>query len=77
MSVIINATPLIALAVVDQLELLPQIFGDVLVPTTVYNEVVSQGLERPGAQIIARVDWLQSISPRTTSSVEPLLLGLD
>jgi predicted nucleic acid-binding protein len=29
MSVIINATPLIALAVVDQLELLPQIFGDV------------------------------------------------
>jgi predicted nucleic acid-binding protein len=47
MSVIINATPLIALAVVDQLELLPQIFGDVIVPTTVYNEVVGQGLERP------------------------------
>jgi len=77
MSVIINATPLIALAVVEQLELLPQIFGEVIVPTTVYNEVIGQGLERPGAQIIAQTDWLQIVAPKTASSVEPLLLGLD
>ena len=77
MSVIINATPLIALAVVEQLELLPQIFGEIIVPTTVYNEVIGQELERPGAQIIAQADWLQIVSPKTTSSVEPLLLGLD
>ena len=77
MSVIINATPLIALAVVEQLELLPQIFGEIIVPTTVYNEVIGQGLERPGAQIIAQTDWLQIVSPKTTSSVEPMLLGLD
>ena len=77
MSVIINATPLIALAVVEQLELLPQIFGEIIVPTTVYNEVIGQGLERPGAQIIAQANWLQIVSPKTTSSVEPMLLGLD
>ena len=76
MSVIINATPLIALAVVEQLELLPQIFGEVIVPTTVYNEVIGQGLDRPGAQLITQANWLQIVSPKTTSSVEPLLLGL-
>ena len=58
MTVIINATPLIALAVVDQLELLPQIFGNVIIPTTVYNEVVGQGLERPGAHRITQTSWL-------------------
>jgi predicted nucleic acid-binding protein len=77
MSAIVNATPLIALAVVDQLELLPQVFGDIIVPTAVYDEVIGQGLERPGAQIIAQANWLQVMSPKTTYTIEPLLLGLD
>jgi predicted nucleic acid-binding protein len=46
MSAIVNATPLIALALVDQLDLLPQIFGEITVPTTVYNEVIGQGIDR-------------------------------
>jgi predicted nucleic acid-binding protein len=77
MSAIVNATPLIALAVVDQLDLLPQILGDIIVPTTVHNEVIRQGLERPGAQLIAQAKWLQVVSPKTTSTIEPFLLGLD
>jgi predicted nucleic acid-binding protein len=77
MSVIVNATPLIALAVVDQLDLLPQVFGDIIVPTAVYNEVIRQGLARPGAEIIAQANWLQVMPPQTTYTIEPLLLGLD
>ena len=77
MSVIVNATPLIALALVDQLDLLPRIFSDVIVPTTVYGEVIGQGLERPGAQLIAQADWLRVASPKTTTTIEPFLLGLD
>ena len=77
MSAIVNATPLIALAVVDQLDLLPQILGDIIVPTTVHNEVIRQGLERPSAQLIAQAKWLQVVSPKTTSTIEPFLLGLD
>ena len=77
MSAIVNATPLIALAVIDQLDLLPQIFGDIIVPTTVHHEVIGRGLERPGAQLIAQAAWLQVISPQATATIEPLLLGLD
>lgn len=77
MRAIVNATPLIALALVDQLDLLPQIFSEITVPTTVYDEVVGQGLERPGAQAIAQTQWLQVMAPTAVSTVEPLLLGLD
>lgn len=77
MKVIVNATPLIALALVDQLDLLPQIFGEIITPTTVYHEVSGQGLNRPGAQIIKQAEWLQVVSPQTVSTIEPLLLGLD
>lgn len=61
MSVIVNATPLIALALVNQLDLLPQIFDEIIVPKPVYDEVTNQGLERPGARAIAGVDWLKVI----------------
>jgi predicted nucleic acid-binding protein len=77
MTAIVNATPLIALALVDQLDLLPRIFGEIIVPTTVYDEVVGQGLERPGAQGISQAQWLQVMAPTTVSTIEPLLLGLD
>jgi predicted nucleic acid-binding protein len=77
MRAIVNATPLIALALVDRLDLLPRIFGEIIVPTTVYDEVIGQGLERPGAQAIAQAQWLQVMAPTTVSTVEPLLLGLD
>jgi predicted nucleic acid-binding protein len=56
---------------------LPRIFGEIIVPTTVYDEVIGQGLERPGAQAIAQAQWLQVMAPTTVSTVEPLLLGLD
>lgn len=77
MTAIVNATPLIALALVDQLDLLPQIFGEITVPTTVYNEVTGQGMDRPGAQTIAQAEWLQVVSPQTAPTIEPMLLGLD
>ena len=39
MKVVVNATPLIALSLVERLDLLPQMFSEVLVPSAVYEEV--------------------------------------
>jgi predicted nucleic acid-binding protein len=77
MSAIVNATSLIALAVVNRLDLLSQIFGEVIVPTAVYQEVVSTEMDRPGAQIIAQAKWLKVMSPQAVPTLEPILLGLD
>jgi predicted nucleic acid-binding protein len=62
---------------VNQLDLLPRIFGEIIVPTTVYDEVIGQCLERPGAQAIAQAQWLQVMAPAAVSTVEPLLPGFD
>jgi len=53
MKAIVNATPLIALALIDRLDLLPDIFDEVIVPEAVYNEVVRGGAGRPGAEKVA------------------------
>lgn len=77
MKATVNATPLISLALVNQLDLLYTIFDDVLVPQAVYEEVVVQGSHKPGAKLIVQANWLQIQSPLETLAFEPFLLGLD
>jgi predicted nucleic acid-binding protein len=77
MRVVVNATPLIALALPDRLELLRQMLDEILVPATVYDEVVVKGAGRAGAATVSEADWLQVASPQMTPTIEPMLLGLD
>ena len=77
MKVIVNATPLIALALLDRLDLLPQLFEEIIVPQAVYEEVVVSGAGKPGAGALAAAEWLRVIAPEETATIEPLLLGLD
>ncbi len=49
MKVVCNASPLINLARIGQLALLPRIFGRILVPEAVWQEVVEDGQGQPGA----------------------------
>ncbi|MDY7005649.1 MAG: hypothetical protein SWX82_17380 [Cyanobacteriota bacterium] len=48
MKVVVNATPIIALAILQRLELLPQLFEEVFVPPIVFQEVAIQGANQPG-----------------------------
>ena len=59
-TVIINAGPLMALAKLNQLHLLAELYTEVTVPDAVYAEVVTQGLARgePDA-LIVRLFWNQ------------------
>ncbi|MFN8492567.1 MAG: DUF3368 domain-containing protein [Caldilineaceae bacterium] len=77
MNAVINSTPLITLAIVGQLDLLPQLFDAVIVPTSVFNEVTAQGLQRPGAYTVAQANWLIVQSPALISPWPPSMLGLD
>ncbi len=77
MKAVVNATPLIALARVDQLALLNQLFDEVLVPPAVYQEVTVQGVNLPGAALVMQSDWIRVQAPVTPPTIEPLLLGLD
>ena len=77
MKVVVNATPLIALSLIGELDLLPHLFDEILVPTAVYEEVVTHGAGRPGSEAVLAAAWLHVQSPKAASSMEPLLLGLD
>ena len=49
MKVVVNATPLIALSLINQLELLNQLFDEVIIPDGVYEKVVISGASKPRA----------------------------
>ena len=57
MSIVVNSTPLISLALLDQLDLLKMIFGEVIVPCAVYDEVVTRGADKTGYKNLSAVQW--------------------
>jgi predicted nucleic acid-binding protein len=69
---VINAGPLVALTLLDQLDLLPQLYKECWIPKTVYHEVAIAGLGKPGAMALQRVDWLDRI--RLSPPPDPLLV---
>ena len=47
---VVNAGPLVALSLLDQLDLLPALYAECWVPQTVFNEVAVAGFGKPGAK---------------------------
>lgn len=58
-TVVSDSSPLIALARIGQLELLRALFGTVLVPEAVWQEVVVDGVGRPGAGEVVQASWIE------------------
>ncbi len=74
--VICNATPIISLALIEQLDLLRILYTEVLIPPAVRAELLAGGAGRPGYVDLHRANWI-----RTTPLVDPrradLLSDLD
>ena len=58
MSIVSNASPLINLARIDQLDPLQQLYGEVTVPEAVWREVVLEGAGQPGAKELETASWI-------------------
>lgn len=69
---VINAGPLVALSLLDQLDLLPTLFAECWVPQTVFNEVVVAGIGKPGAKLLQSAAWLARVRPSPVP--DPLLV---
>jgi predicted nucleic acid-binding protein len=66
MIVVADSTPLIALARIERLSLLRELFGEVLIPPAVMREVVEEG-QRPGALEVSTASWIR-VHPIKASS---------
>lgn len=69
---VINAGPLVALSLIDQLDLLPALFTEVWVPQSVFNEVAVAGIGKPGAQSLQNAQWRNRV--RVSPEPDPLLV---
>ena len=57
-SIVSNASPLINLAWIGQLDLLRQLYGQIIIPAAVWDEIVIKGAGQPGAMEIQSAAWI-------------------
>jgi uncharacterized protein len=74
--VVSNSGPLISLVRIDLLDLLPELFKEVVVPTAVFQEL-TRDLSRPGASAIRGAGWLQVRQVSDLAEVTRLSFWLD
>ena len=77
MNIVSNTSPLINLARINKLELLPALYRQVIVPEAVWNEVVIVGVGQPGAEEVKGSAWIKKQRVKNVSLVQALKLGLD
>lgn len=75
-TIIGDSSPLIALSIIQQLELLPKLYQRVVIPHKVWEEITINGAGLPGALAISRLDWLIIEKP-AQELLSPLSILLD
>jgi uncharacterized protein len=71
--VVTNTTPLITLAGVGLLDLLPLLYGEVMAPRIVLNEY--QAKAPPAEPVLSEVSWLTVVDDVVIDATLPLLDG--
>lgn len=74
--VIVNSTPIISLALIDQLDLLKHLYHEVLMPPTVQAEVLAGGTGGPGVVQLEQANWVR-MRPLRDPRRADLLADLD
>ena len=77
MIVVSNASPVINLVVVDQLNLLQKLYGKVVIPQAVYDEIVIEGAGQAGAEEVEKSDWIEVRQVANRPMVKSLAADLD
>lgn len=77
MKVICNSGPLIALSKVGKLEVLKKLFGEIIIPEAVWNELVKKGKDKPGSKEVKKAKWIKVQKVLNKLSVRLLLKEVD
>jgi len=67
--VIANSPPLIALAKIDEIDLLKGVYSQIVVPKAVYEEVAISGKGKKGGVEITRAEWIIKVKYKTEYDV--------
>ena len=75
--IVSDASILINLARIGKLELLQKLYGEIIVPEAVWQEVVVNGVGQPGAEEINTADWVKRTLVKNRHLVQALRQDLD
>jgi predicted nucleic acid-binding protein len=77
MIIVSDTSPISNLAAIGQLELLQQLYGNVVIPTAVYQEILNSGDTDPAVLAIKSVNWIQTLNIKNTALFQTLQSNLD
>ncbi len=77
MSTVSNASPLISLARIGKLDLLRHLYGELTIPSAVWQEVVIEGVGQPGASDVEAAAWIKRRAVTNRELVRALQQELD
>jgi len=75
-AVVVNTTPIIALSLVGHLDLLQQLYGEVIIPPAVEIEVLAGGPAAVGVAELRRAPWIRVVALSDPGRAD-LLVNLD
>jgi len=75
--VVSDSSPLIHLARIGRLELLQELFQEIVIPPAVYREVVVEGRGKHGAELVRSATWIKVERLREQALKQSLTLILD
>ncbi len=77
MIIVSDTSPINNLAAINHLHLLHQLYGTVLIPEAVYQELTDPNFPVAGATEVQTFDWIQTCAVRDRTLVEALSSELD
>jgi len=77
MIVVSNTSPISNLAAIGQLELLQKLYGNIIIPPAVYQELINSGDAEPATLAVQTLDWIQTQPVSDRVLLETLQTNLD
>lgn len=75
--VISNSSPIMNLAIIGQLHLVQELFGEIIIPKEVWSELIIEGKGKPGTNEIEKAKWIKVEEVQNNSLVKILSKDLD
>jgi uncharacterized protein len=77
MIVVSNTSPIFYLSTIGQLDLLRQLYAEIVIPTTVYDEITHVGNTDVSAKVVPTLSWIKTQSATDQDLVNRLRVELD
>ena len=80
MRVVSNTTPLLGLSFIGRIDLLQRLFGEIIIPAAVYDEIVVQGANRIGSDEVTKgigSGWIHVENVAPSAMLSMLKVDLD